>query len=269
MQEKNEQNATFILQRIKNAISAANDAVLADFLGVKTQLIRVWRSRNTLDYNIVISKCASMDLNWILNGIIGDAQNETPQAVEPTKSSVNKSASNNDMPLIREVIVTVDQRQEQQIQFVSALASAGYINYGKDPNYVEQLPTMSVAGLLPVGTYRGFEVTGDSMEPNIYSGDKVIARLWSDKKIINKNDVFVVVTIDDIVVKRVALIVENEAQYLQCWSDNTVYEVYNLPVQNVLELWKVEAIFRVGVRSKSRMEEKVDFLFQDYIKKNR
>lgn len=44
------------------------DTELSDFLGVKQNTISSWKSRGTVDYDLIISKCDTDDLNWLLKG---------------------------------------------------------------------------------------------------------------------------------------------------------------------------------------------------------
>lgn len=69
-------NKTIILDRVKKYFSLDTNKDLADFLGVSKQTISNWYNRNTLDYEIVISKCTQVDfkidLKWLLCGENGD-----------------------------------------------------------------------------------------------------------------------------------------------------------------------------------------------------
>jgi hypothetical protein len=69
MQEKNTQNVVLILNRLKSALNFSKDIELATFLGVSTQGISSWRSRNTIDYDLIFAKCGQIDLNWLIKGV--------------------------------------------------------------------------------------------------------------------------------------------------------------------------------------------------------
>ena len=58
-----------ILDRIKKAYRLKNNAELARFLGVKPKTISNWYARNSIDYDIIFSKCDDLDLTWLINGI--------------------------------------------------------------------------------------------------------------------------------------------------------------------------------------------------------
>lgn len=42
---------------------------LAKHLGVSTQRLSNWRNRNSVDWEIIFTKCEDMDLNYLVRGI--------------------------------------------------------------------------------------------------------------------------------------------------------------------------------------------------------
>lgn len=63
-------NKTLILDKIKSYFLLKGNSELAEFLGVTKQTISNWYARNSIDYDIVISKCTvideNIDLKWLL-----------------------------------------------------------------------------------------------------------------------------------------------------------------------------------------------------------
>jgi hypothetical protein len=57
-----------ILKRIKEEKNFKTDAQLAVFLGISKAVLSNWYKRDTIDYDLVLSKCELMDLNWIIRG---------------------------------------------------------------------------------------------------------------------------------------------------------------------------------------------------------
>lgn len=57
-----------ILERIKEAYQLKNNSELARFLGVKPNTISNWYSRNSIDFDIIFSKCENISLDWLING---------------------------------------------------------------------------------------------------------------------------------------------------------------------------------------------------------
>jgi len=68
MQIKLSQNATFLLNRLKSVKDFKTDLELATFLGVKQNTLSSWKSRGSVDYDLIISKCDTLDLNWLIRG---------------------------------------------------------------------------------------------------------------------------------------------------------------------------------------------------------
>lgn len=82
MQEKNIQNATDIISRLKDVLKIRKDIQLAEFLNVRPNTISTWKKRNTLDYDALIRICDlyELDLNEILLGKnrLSGMSSETP-----------------------------------------------------------------------------------------------------------------------------------------------------------------------------------------------
>lgn len=57
-----------ILERIKQANNIERDADLAAFLGVSRATISNWGARNSIDYDLVFSKCEHINLDWLITG---------------------------------------------------------------------------------------------------------------------------------------------------------------------------------------------------------
>jgi len=84
---------TLILNRIKSHYGFKSDAEFARFLGIKPNSLSNWYTRNTIDYDLVFSKCEDINLEWLLSGNDLQSQNENVEkniseniAAEPTAS---------------------------------------------------------------------------------------------------------------------------------------------------------------------------------------
>lgn len=72
-------NKELIINRLKEVNNFRTDKELADFLGISKTTISNWYTRNTIDFELVLSKCEHVDINWLLFGsstskIISDKQ---------------------------------------------------------------------------------------------------------------------------------------------------------------------------------------------------
>lgn len=59
------QSAGVILDRIKHVYQLKSDKKLAEFLQVKAGTVSAWRSRKSLNYDLILQKCSKIDLNWL------------------------------------------------------------------------------------------------------------------------------------------------------------------------------------------------------------
>lgn len=143
------------------------------------------------------------------------------------------------------VLTTVtNPSQEELIVHVPLPAQAVYgIELG-DPSFIQDLPTFSLPDYkYKVGTHRGFDVPGNSMEPTLFEGDKVVCSfleptLWETG--LKDHYAYVIVTRSDVAVKRVVNHLKT-GKYLELISDNTFYETYRVPLSDLREVWYVRA----------------------------
>lgn len=140
---------------------------------------------------------------------------------------------------LRVLSITVDQQDRENIELVPMKASAGYLNGYADPEYVAELPRFNLP-FFPQGTYRAFEIKGDSMLP-LPSGSIIIAEYLEDWRDAKPGQTYVVVSATDgVVYKRLGQKFK-EDKGLQLVSDNKVYDSYWVSAADILEVWKAKA----------------------------
>ena len=141
------------------------------------------------------------------------------------------------------VVVTVDAQQKHNIEFVPVKAAAGYLNGYADVEYVKELPLFSLPNLRQ-GTYRAFEISGDSMLP-LMPGSIVVGEYVENLKHIKNGKTYILVTErEGIVYKRVFNYLEENGN-LFLVSDNRQYAPYQLRGEDVLEVWAAKAYISV------------------------
>ena len=59
---------TLILNRVKAAHKLGGNTDLARFLGVAPNTITNWYNRNSVDYDLIFSKCENVNLEWLITG---------------------------------------------------------------------------------------------------------------------------------------------------------------------------------------------------------
>jgi phage repressor protein C with HTH and peptisase S24 domain len=138
-----------------------------------------------------------------------------------------------------------DENIENNILYVPVAAQAGYTDQFNDIIYKEDLIAFSLPDRkFKQGTYRCFDVAGDSMEPSLQSGDKVVCSLVErnlEYNGVRSNLVYVIVTMDDILVKRVQNNMRINSTF-ELLSDNTYYPPISLHVSEIKEIWHVDLL---------------------------
>ena len=141
---------------------------------------------------------------------------------------------------LRILALTVDQDQNENIELVPQKAAAGYLNGYADPEYLEVLPKFRLPMLPQTGTYRAFEISGDSMLP-IASGTVIVGRYVDEWTTIKDGTPCIVVSNKEgIVFKRVYNKLRQNAMFA-LHSDNQQYSPYDVSVDDVLEIWEAKS----------------------------
>jgi len=140
----------------------------------------------------------------------------------------------------RLLTIVTDPMEGERIIHVPEPAQASYAGEKAEPAFIRDLPTFSLPDFkFQAATHRSFDVAGDSMEPTLFEGDKVVCsflepNLWESS--IKNNYVYVVVTRADVLVKRLVNNIRTDRS-VELYSDNDFYKPYSLPVGDVRELW--------------------------------
>jgi phage repressor protein C with HTH and peptisase S24 domain len=135
--------------------------------------------------------------------------------------------------------ITVDSEDRENIELVSQKAAAGYLNGYQDPEYIKELPKLSLPVLPRHATYRAFEIKGDSMLP-VQSGAIVFGEYAEKLSEVKNGKLYILVTENDgIVFKRVFM---NDDKLLLV-SDNREYDPYSIDAADIKEIWAVKAFF--------------------------
>ena len=140
---------------------------------------------------------------------------------------------------VRVLSITVDGEDKENIELVPVKASAGYLNGYADPEYIAELPKFSLP-MFRQGTYRAFEIKGDSMLP-LQPGSVIIAEYVENWSEIKPGQTYVVISRDEgVVYKRIAFKYKEE-KGLKLVSDNKSYDPYWVASDDILEVWKAKA----------------------------
>jgi len=144
---------------------------------------------------------------------------------------------------LRVLPITVDRDTDKElITVVPVKAAAGYLDGYGDVDYIENLPrfSMPIQELPQDQSLRLFQIAGDSMLP-LPDGAYVLGSFVDEIASAGGGDPHVVVTRNDgIVFKRVENRVNNKGTFRMI-SENTVFEPYDLAMEEVVEIWKARA----------------------------
>lgn len=136
---------------------------------------------------------------------------------------------------LRVLAISVDKSNNENVDYVPVQAKAGYSSGYNDPEFIASLPRFSFPNLPKGKGYRVFSMTGDSMLP-IPSGSDIIGKYLEDWNSIKPDTPCIVVLNgqQDLVFKMVTL--QQKGGFL-LRSLNPTYEPYEVPVNEVLEIW--------------------------------
>lgn len=199
----------------------------ADLMEIKRASVGAYEeNRADPKYDLLkkIAEFYDLSMDELANDIIDADWKPTPKS----------NASN-----LRVLSITVDQDDRENIELVPVKASAGYLNGYADPEYVKELPRFSLP-MFNQGTYRAFEIKGDSMLP-LPSGSVIVGEYVENWHDIKSGQTYVVISKNDgVVYKRIGAKYK-EDKGLKLVSDNRVYEPYWVGAEDILEVWKAKA----------------------------
>src|ERR1700744_6535863 len=196
----------------------------ADQIGIKRSLVGAYEEERAEPKYDLLKNIASF-FEITVDDFINETINEK-WAPKPKGDPAN----------LRILTISVDKDDNENIELVPLKASAGYLNGYADREYVAALPKFYLP-MFKQGTYRAFEIKGDSMLP-LLSGTIIIGEYvenWNDVK---GGETYVIISKSEgVVYKRVGGKFR-ENKKLKLISDNPVYEPYEINGEDVLEIWK-------------------------------
>jgi phage repressor protein C with HTH and peptisase S24 domain len=204
-------------------------AEFAGVLGISNTTADIERGRTKLSGKVVAELLKKFKINplWLFG-------ESNQQYLETSRASVIPK------------VVTVDSADRDNMVLVNAKAAAGYPQNIQDTSWYRQLPAFD----LPIpefrnATYRGFQVEGDSMLPNLQQGDWVLARAVESIDQVSSNKMYVVVLLDAVLVKKLERSPGNTR--ITLISLNESYPPYEIEPAELQELWEVSSKITFGV----------------------
>jgi transcriptional regulator with XRE-family HTH domain len=199
----------------------------ADQVGIKRSLVGAYEEERAEPKYELLKKIA-LFFEITVDDFINETINEK-WAPKPKGDPAN----------LRILSISVDKEDNENIEMVPLKASAGYLNGYADPEYVVQLPKLYLP-MFKQGTYRAFEIKGDSMLP-LVSGTIIVGEYQENWGDIKPGETYVIISKNEgIVYKRVNGKFKDQKK-LKLVSDNPVYEPYEINGEDILEVWKAKA----------------------------
>lgn len=205
---------------------------LAEELNIKRSLIGAYeegRARPTYEVLYDLSKVFKYSIDQLITKDLRQTEKVPLFSEDQLKSDVTGKN-------LRILAITVDKKENENIEVIPVKAAAGYLNGYADPTFIKELNKFRLP-FLPAGTYRAFEIKGDSMLP-ILPGSVIVGEYIDNWKQIKDGHTYIVLSKHDgIVFKRVFNQVEENGTLI-LRSDNTSYPAYPIKIDEVLEVWK-------------------------------
>ena len=200
----------------------------AKLLGVSNTTADIERGRTKLSGKVVVELLKQFKINplWLF----GESDN---QYLETSNTSVIPK------------VVTVDSEDRENMVLVNAKAAAGYPQNIQDVSWYKQLPAFD----FPIpefrnATYRGFQIEGDSMLPNLKPGEWVLARAVEHIDDVSANKMYVVVLQDAVLVKKIER--RPNSNNITLISLNETYPPYEIKPFQIQEIWQVSSKITFG-----------------------
>ena len=218
-----------IIERLFVYFKVDSNKDLAEKLGISNTVLSNWKARNTIDYNLIFTKCESANLDWLIYGK-GEMLKSNYQPIglieEPFISYKKVNPANNNekgsIPLIPIEAMAGFGTGERQI-----------LEYECE-RYV--VPMFKDAEFL-------IPVHGSSMYPKYSSGDIVACKKISLDTFFQWNKVYVIDTEQGALIKRVKRGIDDN--HIRLISENEKYEPFEVPRSSINTLAIVVGVIRL------------------------
>lgn len=148
-------------------------------------------------------------------------------------------------------VITLNPDGDDSIVLVNQKAAAGYPHNIQDVEWYQSLPTFGIP--LPEyrnATYRGFQVEGDSMLPNIRPNEWVLGKAVASITEASDSKIYIVVLKDSVLVKKLQK-VAGAPDRVRLISLNPEYLPIDVLVTDIQELWMVNSKLTFGINEPS------------------
>lgn len=203
----------------------------ADAIGIKRSLVGAYEEDRAEPKYELLNKIADFH-EFTIDEFINEEINDK------WKPKLKSQGAN-----LRVLSISVDKEDNENIELVPVKASAGYLNGFADPEYIKDLPRFQLPlPTLKQGTFRAFEIMGDSMLP-IQPGSVIVGEYLDNWNDVKTGDTYIIISKNEGVVYKRAGNRFRENKELKLVSDNKMYDPYFIAAEDILEIWKAKAYF--------------------------
>ncbi|MAO07364.1 MAG: DNA-binding protein [Alteromonas sp.] len=206
----------------------------AEVLGIKNSTADIERGKTKLSGSVVMELLQQFQINplWLYG-------KSHVQYVNLNQGDVSPK------------VITVDSDDEETILLVNQKAAAGYPHNVQDVDWVGSLPSFRIP--LPEyrnASYRGFQVEGDSMLPNIRPNEWVLGKAVANISEASDSRIYIVVLHDSVLVKKLQKLPKTPHK-VKLISLNPEYLPIEVSVRDIQELWMVNSKLTFGIEEPS------------------
>jgi signal peptidase I len=220
-----------------------------------------------------LTKWPELSVEWL---VLGNGPMLRSESGGAAPSSPKVGMASKRLPAVnsgRVLTVTVDREDNENTELVPVQAQAGYGLQHNEAVYLSDLPRNRIPGF-EHGTYRAFEVAGDSMEPTLKHRDIVVASYVDNWRLLVPGDVYVVVTDESVMLKRIHERITDLAGEVMLHSDNPHRKPYAMDRGDISQIWRVRGYISTYIPSVpdvtvERLWEVIDLLGGDRVEVRR
>jgi repressor LexA len=202
------------LKALMQYYSGGKKSAFARYIGVAPSTISSWLSRDTIDYDTIFAKCEKVSASWLISGrgdmVLHDADPSTVVSSGETRPRIPLNAA------------------------------AGVLTSALDGGTLYQCEQIPV-----VRAFSRYDFTvlvnGDSMLPQIHSGDELACLNISSSSYIQPGRTYLLDTAQGIVVK---VLYDNDDFSFLCHSENPAFSDFTVPRSDVFSLALVIGLLR-------------------------
>ena len=206
---------------------------LANKLGIKRSLLGAIEESRTEPRASILN-----DLSQFFKITMNNLTNINLTDQDPEMLNINKNIDEFGKHIrTHQIVVSEKDLERELISLVPISARAGYSTGVVQPSYIQELPKFNLPfnEIKRFGTYRVFQIAGDSMVPIVKPNDYIISEYIDNWRVIRDLETYIIITKSDgILYKRVS----RKNDRLTLMSENKEYEPFEIEVGEIIELWK-------------------------------